>query len=94
MEGSGKYSILYHKVWSQQALPKEESIPVWIEIPSLLEGTINLHKKRFLHVTADLVFNSFEGSVRLNESRRLKSKELHYLDHPLFGMLSQYCRLK
>lgn len=94
MEGSGKYSILYHKGWSQRALPKEESTAAWIEIPGLLEGTINLHKKRFLHVTADLVFNSFEGSVRLNESRRLKSKELHYLDHPLFGMLVRVVKLE
>ena len=93
LEGSGKYRILYHKGWSQPVMPKEENTAAWIELPGVLEGSINLYKNRYLHINADLVFNSFDGAVRLNENRRLKSKELHYLDHPLFGLLVRVVKL-
>ncbi len=74
-------------------MPKEENTAAWIELPGVLEGSINLYKNRYLHINADLVFNSFDGAVRLNENRRLKSKELHYLDHPLFGLLVRVVKL-
>lgn len=32
--------------------------------------------------------------VRLTESRRIRLKELHYFDHPLFGVIVQVTRLK
>lgn len=32
--------------------------------------------------------------VRLTESRRIKLNELHYFDHPLFGVIMQVSRLK
>jgi len=45
--------------------------------------------------------NVVEGSVspqasytRLRESRRMKLNELHYFDHPLFGMITRVSRLK
>ena len=32
--------------------------------------------------------------VRLTESRRIKLNELHYFDHPLFGVIIQVSRLE
>ena len=32
--------------------------------------------------------------TRLRESRRMKLNELHYFDHPLFGMISRVSRIK
>lgn len=93
LESSGKYEVIYHTGWSQPVKSREENTPVWIEVPGILEGTVNLHEGRYLHFAADLVFNSKEGSVRLTESRRLKAKELHYLDHPLFGILVRVIQL-
>ena len=93
LEASDKYRVLYHKGWSQPVLSKEESMATSIVIPSVLEGTINLHQKKYLHLTVDLQFNSLKGLAKLEESRRLKSKELHYLDHPLFGMLVRVVKL-
>ncbi len=91
-----------------------------------LDGTVRVHRARYLHVKADLLYyRPLDGDAsapvppdsgspelplpdspdtalieqllaeedvatrlfRLTESRRMRSAELHYLDHPLFGML-------
>jgi hypothetical protein len=66
-----------------------------------VEGTLRVILARYLHVEADLryrrpqdVYADADASdvleapgvlFRLKESRRMRSKEVHYLDHPLFG---------
>jgi len=91
-----------------------------------IDGTVRVHRARFLHVQADLLYyrpldsdidaatppaadpdaaplldspdtalieqllaeeNAAPRLFRLTESRRMRSRELHYIDHPLFGML-------
>lgn len=91
-----------------------------------LDGTLRVHRARYLHVEADLLYyRPLDGDAtlapapgndagapsvpdspdtalieqllaeddravrlfRLTERRRMRSRELHYLDHPLFGML-------
>ena len=90
-----------------------------------LDGTVRVHRARYLHVEADLLYyRPLAGDTgaapqaadagaapladspdtafieqllaeddgparlfRLTERRRMRSKELHYLDHPLFGVL-------
>ena len=91
-----------------------------------LDGTLRVHRARYLHVQADLLYyRPLDGDgntpvstqddpttipapdspdtafieqllaeedvaprlFRLTESRRMRSRELHYLDHPLFGVL-------
>lgn len=62
---------------------------------SELEGTIRVSRSRYLHVDVDLVHfrRAPVGSkvdatqFRLQQSRRLRSKEMHYIDHPLFGLI-------
>ncbi|MBD3610601.1 MAG: hypothetical protein HUJ30_08630 [Gammaproteobacteria bacterium] len=66
-----------------------------------IDGTIKVIRKRFLHVETDLLYRApylddekntlkreeWPQAFRLQESRRMRSKEIHYLDHPMFGML-------
>jgi hypothetical protein len=67
-----------------------------------LDGTIRLSINRYLHADVDLYLrgpgylqqaadhNSTTRAIRyfnLNESRRIKSNEVHYFDHPLLGLL-------
>jgi hypothetical protein len=66
-----------------------------------IDGTIKLIRKRFLHVEADILYRApyiddpanpltreqWPQAFRLTESRRMRSRELHYLDHPMFGIL-------
>lgn len=61
------------------------------------QGTIRLHLARYLHVEPELWFTSTsaEGErfwVTIDQNRRMRSDELHYLDHPLFGMLIRLTR--
>jgi hypothetical protein len=57
----------------------------------LLDGTVSLTRSRFLHLAVDLIYVDPDTGVpmQLKESRRMRSNELHYLDHPRFGVLVQ-----
>ncbi len=55
-------------------------------IPSV-EGVVAIKVSRLLHVDVDFIFQAGETTVRLMETRRLKLREIHYFDHPLFGVI-------
>jgi hypothetical protein len=54
-----------------------------------LDGTVNLIAGEILQADVDLLYrdSTLGVPVRLQESRRLRSDELNYLDHPRFGVL-------
>ena len=67
-----------------------------------IEGAIRLTRERFLHIDADLLMLSADcrndvvvtsapyGApvYALREKRRVKSRVVHYFDHPHFGMIA------
>ena len=57
--------------------------------PPELDGTVRVYLSRYLHAEVDLVYHrpDVETPFRLTTSRRMRSGELHYLDHPVFGVL-------
>ncbi len=57
----------------------------------LLDGTLTLTRSRYLHLAVDLIYTDPKTglAMQLKESRRMRSGELHYLDHPRFGVLVQ-----
>jgi len=90
---SDHYSILTHKAWIQPGFTREQAKNVRIQTESgLLDGTVRLEGGRYLHLYLDLVYNPsvrFAGasSLRLKQKRRVRKRELHYFDHPRFGVL-------
>ncbi len=72
--------------------------------PPRLDGTVRLILSRYLHLDVDLRLLGTPEPVdqglfappeppevpvyRLQESRRMRSKELHYLDNPMFGVVA------
>jgi hypothetical protein len=72
---------------------------------NVLGGTIRLVRERFLHLDVDITAGPsqtvsdrdgtsagpyFDAPVyRLNQARRVRSGELHYFDHPYFGVIAQ-----
>ncbi|MGE0486092.1 MAG: CsiV family protein [Gammaproteobacteria bacterium] len=54
-----------------------------------VEGTVAIKVARLLHVEVDFVYDHDGTPVRLAETRRVKLRETHYFDHPLFGVLVQ-----
>ncbi len=56
-----------------------------------VNGTLRVRLGRFLHLESRLVYTDLdEGrSYRLYESRKMRSRELHYVDNPRFGILTR-----
>jgi hypothetical protein len=91
---SPSYRVLYHHAWRQPGYSPGKAVPVAVfndeaSGAGTLEGTISLNKRRFLHADVDLWFEDGDSllPVRMQQSRRMRSKELHYLDHPRLGVL-------
>lgn len=77
------YNVLLHMAWHQQ---QDNEALVLIE-NELIQGTINI--KRAYYYTADIhfIFKNKGSLFVLKTHRKLKNKELHYIDHPNFGVL-------
>ncbi len=54
-----------------------------------VSGILEVRLGRFLHLDARLVFTDPDTgrSYRLDHNRKMRSRELHYIDNPKFGML-------
>jgi hypothetical protein len=72
-------------------------LPEGAQASAELDGTVKVWVSRYLHLSADLIrrrLREAEGGgrwvqeLRLTQNRRMRSKELHYLDHPGFGVLA------
>jgi hypothetical protein len=95
--------VIYHKAWTQSVRKGRSSKPVAIRAGSVmddgyyeLEGAITVDRGHYLHFKPDLQLrrtvtleDGFQKTIAavLDEPRRMKSKEAHYIDHPLFGIL-------
>jgi hypothetical protein len=73
----------------------------------ILEGTVKFGIRRYLHLETDILLRSaiddqqdFDDygpryrNYRMQEKRRMRSGKLHYLDHPLIGVLAIAKRYK
>ncbi|MBX2808213.1 MAG: peptidoglycan binding protein CsiV [Cellvibrionaceae bacterium] len=103
LKKSANYRPLLHQAWQQQMQNKANSPALIIRggknlgANRELEGTITLHIARYLHLHTDLWLSSEQDTQRdiynkkqvtvLQQHRRMRSKELHYIDHPLMGIL-------
>lgn len=95
LEKDTRYRILTHQRWTQTAEAKSATRPVRIsDAGQKLDGVFRFYLSRFLHVEMNLVLqdgaspNPGETPVyRLQEHRRVRTQELHYFDHPKFGVL-------
>jgi hypothetical protein len=56
-----------------------------------VNGTIKVSLGRFLHMDAHMVFTDTKNGVSygLLQSRKMRSKELHYIDNQRFGILTR-----
>ena len=65
-----------------------------------IDGTVRVSVARYLHLDLDLQLHSqsrqeefsaesdITPRIRLSEQRRMRSRELHYFDHPRFGAIA------
>jgi hypothetical protein len=53
----------------------------------VVEGVLRVRSGQQLHVDVDFLYRRELMPTRLTEMRRIKLREVHYFDHPLFGLL-------
>jgi len=89
---SRDFRPLLHLGWTQEALDPERAgwVPVngQAEDGTMIRGYARLAVSRYLHLRFELEAEiPDKGTFRIEESRRMKSGDLHYFDHPEFGAL-------
>ena len=89
LRGSSQFRPLRHLAWTQRGRSSRSAPELLLgDSPSSdVYGTVRLSRSRFLHLDLDLLLSDDNGSYRLTNHRRMRSNELNYIDHPLFGVL-------
>ena len=88
------YQTLAHFGWTQPGFPRTEahymSIDSKVAAGSALSGRVALSRGRYLHLTLDLALQPGASGERyvLRQTRRMRSNERHYIDHPKFGVIA------
>lgn len=87
------FQILWHGGWYQNVSTGRNPKVRIASADGRVDGIIQVDRSRYLHFKPDLLL-SREAAIeaipqryRLQQSRRMRSEQLHYLDHPHFGML-------
>jgi len=95
VRGSRNFRFIAHAAWVQEGLSREEagyvSLNDWLG-SSGINGTATVYINRYLHL--DVQLNKESNNALMNQKRRMRSKELHYIDHPNFGILAQITPLE
>ncbi|HMN44818.1 MAG TPA: CsiV family protein [Povalibacter sp.] len=94
LKRSRGYQTLAHFGWTQPGFPRTEAhymaIDSKVGAGSGLTGRVALSRGRYLHLTLDLVLQPPGSEERyvLRQTRRMRSNERHYIDHPKFGVIA------
>ena len=91
IEARAGFDVLWHAAWVQPGLGPDQARAVALP-PRLrregLSGSVRVYRQRFLHVEAELRYaESEDRHWAMSSSRRMRSNQQHYLDHPVLGML-------
>jgi hypothetical protein len=91
---SGAYQMLAHRLWRQDAYDQREAVPYLLHTDgaggaNALNGSITLIRERYLHLAVDLTLDTAGSHYRLDETRRIRSGELHYFDSPQLGVIAR-----
>ena len=101
MRRSAGYRPLAHFAWAMPAEWSGEPIPLRLSTlaaaPLPFSGLASLEEERFVHLALDLRMPAVEegsGEYRIRERRRLLLGEVHYFDHPRFGVIARLFRYR
>ena len=77
-----------HLAWRQSTRGRNSNSWYWIG-GGRLSGLIRMSQGRYLHLDTDLVLidSATSQPYRIKLHRRMRSGELHYVDHPRLGIL-------
>lgn len=97
-----RFDVLAAGAWHQTLPPRDQPQPLLVQVGTpdasrrfTLEGWLAVTIGRYLHLEARLQLRLPDGGLAvLDERRRMRSKELHYLDHPAIGLLAHVRQLQ
>jgi len=94
LQRSSAYQVLAHRIWRQEAYNRRETVPYLLQADGTgdstsLDGSITLIRERYLHLAVDLMLDTPGARYRLDETRRIRSGELHYFDSPQLGVIAR-----
>lgn len=86
---SRDYRPIRHLAWQQPGLSARSAplVAIGDQPGAEIQGTVRVSRSRYLHLDLDLVLHQGDQSYRMTVSRRMRSNELNYIDHPMFGAL-------
>jgi hypothetical protein len=88
------YQVLAHIGWTQPGYARTDAhylaVDPLVSASAGLGGRIALTRGRYLHLALDMTFRSAEEQEQfsLRQTRRMRSNERHYIDHPKFGVIA------
>ncbi|MDH3645389.1 MAG: peptidoglycan binding protein CsiV [Gammaproteobacteria bacterium] len=93
---SRDWSPVLHYGWRQPAFGRVEAPAVSLagnRRGAYASGSARLSVERFLRLELDLQMDPGTGvSYTLDQARRMRSGEIHYFDHPQFGVIALVSR--
>ncbi len=92
LKKSPNYRPLVHLSWIQGVSANQLSDAVHIQSAGL-KGFVRIQRGAYLHLLVDLEYAPGQSIYHLNEKRRLKLNETHYLDHPKLGVIARIAPL-
>jgi hypothetical protein len=83
-----------HQAWRQDVKNRDSN--TWYQVGNeRLIGLVRISKGRYLHLDTDLLLQPDElEAYRVRLHRRMRSGELHYVDHPKVGILIRTARVE
>jgi hypothetical protein len=95
---SRNYQPIAHIGWTQPGYPRNAAqflpLDALVDPASGLKGQVALSRGRYLHLTLDLAFEPVVSAgdtsqrVVMRTTRRMRSNERHYIDHPRLGVIA------
>ncbi|MBT8143882.1 MAG: peptidoglycan binding protein CsiV [Gammaproteobacteria bacterium] len=89
---SSEWSPILHAGWRQPTDSREEAAAMSVagtRRGASVRGTVRVSVDRFLRMEVDLQLDGGTGDTfSLTQARRVRSGEVHYFDHPQFGVIA------
>ena len=89
---SAEFRVLGHFGWRAELQENEPTLPLALWLPEdaatpRLTGSLTVDLRRFLHLSGTVFLQEGEGWLEIPLARRMRSEELHHIDHPRLAVL-------
>ena len=89
---SADFRVVGHFGWRAVLEENEATLPLALWLPEdegtpELTGSLAVDLRRFLHLSGTVFLQEGDGWLEIPVARRMRSEELHHIDHPRLGVL-------